>query len=267
MKRFLDIISAIAGILVLWPVALLVAVAVKMTSPGPVLFHQERMGRYGHTFDIVKFRTMAVENSYQGCQVTAGGDPRITPVGQFLRRHKLDELPQLLNVLRGEMSVVGPRPEVPEFAELFPLEYAQILKVRPGITHPATLSFRREEEILAEFGDPRKFYIDQVMPEKLAAYEAQLEQSLAQDIRTIVETIMPQLGEEAFGPEHFRPLTVVVRMPEPIIFPVPEPVMTVVENIPAYAAATVAGTAVGVLPAEPRFLHEFDLLDQKSISV
>ncbi len=199
MKRFVDIVVAIVGLLIFSPFLMMVAVAVKMTSSGPVLFRQERVGRYGHTFEIVKFRTMIVQKSCPGCQVTAGGDPRITPVGKFLRHHKLDELPQLLNVLRGEMSFVGPRPEVPEFAELFPLEYAQILKVRPGITHPATLSFRREEEILADISDPRKFYIDQVMPKKLAAYEVQLEQSLAQDIRTIVETIMPQLGEEAFG--------------------------------------------------------------------
>ena len=247
MKRLIDIISAVAGVLVLWPVALLVAVAVKMTSPGPVLFHQERMGWYGHTFEIFKFRTMTVENSCQGCQVTAGDDPRITPVGQFLRRHKLDELPQLLNVLRGEMSLVGPRPEVPEFAELFPLEYAQILKVRPGITHPATLTFRREEEILAKFSDPRKFYINHVMPEKLAAYVAQLEQSLAQDIRTIIETIIPQFGAEAFGPEHFRPLTMV-------------------KNIPAYAAANVTGTEEGILPAEARYMPEFELQDRESVS-
>ncbi len=259
MKRFVDIVVAIVGLLIFSPFLMMVAVAVKMTSSGPVLFRQERVGRYGHTFEIVKFRTMIVQKSCPGCQVTAGGDPRITPVGKFLRHHKLDELPQLLNVLRGEMSFVGPRPEVPEFAELFPLEYAQILKVRPGITHPATLSFRREEEILADISDPRKFYIDQVMPKKLAAYEVQLEQSLAQDIRTIVETIMPQLGEEAFGPEHFRPLTLVARMPEPIV--------TAVENIPAYAAATVADTAEDILPAQRRYVPEFDSQDRKTVSV
>ncbi len=219
------------GLAVLWPVALVVGVAVKISSPGPVFFRQERMGRHGVTFSIAKFRTMAVQKPCHGCQVTAGGDPRITTVGAFLRRHKLDELPQLMNVLRGEMSFVGPRPEVPEFAELFPLEYAQILKVRPGITHPATLTFRNEEEILAGAGDPRKFYIDKLMPEKLAAYEADLNLSLAQDIKTIVETILPSFADEPFTVTHFGESTV----PEPAKIAVPVPAPVQVSNIPVYA--------------------------------
>ncbi len=254
MKRFMDILGSMAGLLIVWPVALLVALAVKISSPGPALFHQERMGRHGSKFHIVKFRTMAVQKSCSGCQVTAGGDSRITSVGAFLRRHKLDELPQLINVLRGEMSFVGPRPEVPEFAELFPMEYAQILKVRPGITHPATLNFRREEEILAEVGDPRKFYIDKVMPEKLAAYEADLEQSLAQDIKTIVETILPGLGEEPLTVGHFivQPTLTTVTMPEPVI----------VANVPVYA-----GIAADHYAAAPKIRKEEEFAPAAAVGV
>ena len=227
MKRLVDNLCSVIGLVVLWPVGLLVATGVKMTSRGPIFFRQARLGRQGTTFQIYKFRTMTVQEPGSGCQVTAGGDPRITPFGAFLRRYKLDELPQILNVITGDMSFVGPRPEVPEFAELYPLEYARLLKVRPGITHPATLNFRREEEILAQVVDPREFYIDTVLPEKLAAYESCLEQSLAQDIRTIIETIVPHLSDDAYGPEHFVPAPApAARQPEP----------TIVANIPAFAS-------------------------------
>ena len=237
MKRILDLSFATAGLIVLSPVFLLVGLAVKTTSPGSILFQQKRMGRFGQSFTIYKFRSMCAQKSGNECQVTAGGDTRITPFGGFLRRTKLDELPQLLNVLRGEMSFVGPRPEVPEFAELFPMEYAHILSVRPGITHPATLAFRREEEILAGADDPREFYIEKLMPEKLAAYEADLEQSLVADIRTIVETILPLMGTKPLTPSHFAPLPVLV--PDLVVaenLDLPDWFApTVVENIPAYA--------------------------------
>lgn len=226
MKRLVDIVLSVFGLLVLWPLGLLVAIGIKWTSPGPVFFRQDRLGRAGAIFQITKFRTMTVHAPGSGCQVTAGGDPRITPFGAFLRHTKLDELPQLLNVLAGDMSFVGPRPEVPEFAALYPLAYDRILKVRPGITHPATLIFRREEEILAQATDPRKFYTDTVLPQKLAAYEARLEQSLAHDIRTIIETIVPQMGIAPLGPENLGPA------PAPATLS-GEP--TVVANIPLYA--------------------------------
>jgi lipopolysaccharide/colanic/teichoic acid biosynthesis glycosyltransferase len=206
LKRILDIFLAVTGLAVLWPVMVAVAAGVKLTSPGPVIFRQPRLGCGGVPFRIFKFRTMTVAETGRTCGVTAAGDCRITAFGGFLRRHKLDELPQLFNVLKGDMSFVGPRPEVAEFASLFPLEYERILAVRPGITHPATLSFRREEEILAKALDPRRFYIEHVMPAKLAAYEARLEQSLADDIRTIIETIAPQLGGVPFGPGDFQPM-------------------------------------------------------------
>ncbi len=226
MKRISDISLSVLGLVLLWPVFALVAVGLKLTSPGPIFFRQERMGLDGKRFFIFKFRTMTQEKLPNSCQVTAGGDPRITPFGRFLRRYKLDEYPQLLNVLRGDMSLVGPRPEVVEFVDLYPEEYHRILKVRPGITHPATLSFRREEEILATNPNPREFYVKTVLPEKLAAYEADLEQSLARDIWTIVETIMPHLGAtQALSPDHFSP------NPKPSAPFVP----TLVANIPALA--------------------------------
>lgn len=225
MKRIIDILFCGIGLVVLLPLFAAVALGLKMTSPGPVFFRQERMGLDGATFRIFKFRTMRVQKLNSGCQVTADGDARITPLGSFLRRTKLDELPQLINVVQGDMALVGPRPEVPEFAELFPAEYGRILKVRPGITHQATLYFRREEEILATAPDPREFYIHKVLPEKLAAYEANLDQSLAQDIRTIVETILPNGPVKAYGPEHFAPVGSLGIVPFPT---------TVVENIPVF---------------------------------
>jgi lipopolysaccharide/colanic/teichoic acid biosynthesis glycosyltransferase len=218
---------------------LLVAAGVKVTTPGPVLFRQPRLGRWGVTFRIFKFRTMTITDTGRSCGVTAAGDCRITAFGGFLRRHKLDELPQLFNVIKGDMSFVGPRPEVPEFAALYPLEYRRILAVRPGITHPATLMFRREEEILARAVNPRQFYIEQVMPAKLAAYEARLEQSLVADIRTIIETIAPTLGVAALAPDEFQPVPVqaaAVRLGDIRVFPQEVGHRHPVVPVPVYAA-------------------------------
>jgi len=225
LKRFFDILLSGIGVTVLAPAFILVAVILKFVSPGPVFFRQERMGLKGSTFRIFKIRTMKVQKLGSGCQVTAGGDSRIFPFGRFLRRTKLDEFPQLINVLQGDMSLVGPRPEVAEFANLFPSEFQRILKVRPGITHPATLRFRREEEILAKSTDPREFYINRVMPKKLAAYEEDLQQSLLQDIQTIVRTIIPNGTIEPYGPEHFVPAEACTIIPFPA---------TTVENIPVF---------------------------------
>ncbi len=192
-KRILDVSAAASGLLFLLPLMAVIALAVRLTSPGPALFAQVRLGRGGSTFRMYKFRSMAVGAESRGARVTAGGDPRITPVGRVLRRTKLDELPQLWNVLKGEMSLVGPRPEVPEFAAMFPEQYARILDVRPGITHRATLAFRCEEHILADaqVGAPRDFYIDRVMPRKLAMYEECLQDPLLRDVWTILETVSP----------------------------------------------------------------------------
>jgi lipopolysaccharide/colanic/teichoic acid biosynthesis glycosyltransferase len=192
-KRFLDISAAACGLLFLSPLLAALALAIRLTSPGPALFAQERLGLGGRTFRMYKFRSMVVDADRRGARVTAGGDPRITPLGRLLRYTKLDELPQLWNVLKGEMSLVGPRPEVPEFAAMFPEQYARILDVRPGITHRATLAFRSEERILsdAQVAAPREFYIDRVMPRKLAMYEDCLQDPLLRDVWTILETVSP----------------------------------------------------------------------------
>lgn len=192
-KRFVDVTAAGLGLLFLSPLMAAIAIAVRATSPGPAVFAQQRLGRDGRTFRMYKFRSMVAGAERRGAHVTAGGDPRITPLGRFLRRAKLDELPQLWNVIRGEMSLVGPRPEVPEFAAMFPEQYARILGVRPGITHRATLAFRCEERILADaqVTAPHDFYVDRVMPRKLAMYEECLQDPLLRDVWTILETISP----------------------------------------------------------------------------
>jgi len=192
-KRLLDVAAAILGLIVLLPVFAVTAAIIPLSSQGPAIFSQVRLGRHGRPFRMYKFRSMVADASQRGAHVTAGGDPRITPFGRFLRRTKLDELPQLINVLKGDMSLVGPRPEVPEFADLFPEQYRRILHVRPGITHRTTLAFRSEEVILADarVDDTRSFYIDRVMPRKLAMYEECLSDPLLRDVWTILETVSP----------------------------------------------------------------------------
>ena len=191
-KRGLDIFASALGLVLLAPLFLIIALAVKLTSPGPVLFKQERLGRHGQAFRILKFRTMVDGAHRMGGNITCGNDRRITPVGSFLRHHKLDEFPQLVNVLLGHMSLVGPRPEVPEFAEFFPREFGKILTVRPGITHRATLLLRNEEDLLNLADDPRSIYIDLVLPWKLRLYQDALgTQTLFDDVRTILANHLP----------------------------------------------------------------------------
>lgn len=192
-KRLLDLLAAVVGLVLLLPILAAAAVAIRLTSPGPIIFAQVRLGLHGRPFRMYKFRSMVADADRRGSSVTVGGDPRVTAVGRFLRRTKLDELPQLWNVLRGDMSLVGPRPEVPEFADLFPERYRRILHVRPGITHRCTLAFRSEESILADgrVENSRRFYIDHVMPRKLAMYEECLQDSLLRDVLTILETVSP----------------------------------------------------------------------------
>jgi lipopolysaccharide/colanic/teichoic acid biosynthesis glycosyltransferase len=167
-KRLLDVVAAALGLLLLFPVFLAIAVAIKLESPGPVFFRQERVGRHGRPFRIFKFRTMAVAPAAGGPQVTAAGDSRVTPVGAWLRRFKLDELAQLIDVVRGTMSLVGPRPEVPRFVEHYPPEWRErLLSVRPGITDFASVRYRDEGELLAAAADPEREYIEVVLPAKL----------------------------------------------------------------------------------------------------
>lgn len=215
VKRCFDVSAATVGLIVLLPLILGVAVSVRLTSPGPVLFAQSRLGRHGRPFRMVKFRSMVVDADRRGARVTAGGDPRVTAVGRLLRRTKLDELPQLWNVLKGDMSLVGPRPEVPEFASMFPRQYQRILSVRPGITHRATLAFRSEEAILADkqVREPRRFYIDRVMPRKLAMYEECLQDPLLRDIWTILETVSPWKSTPAMTAEQLLDAPLVANVP------------------------------------------------------
>lgn len=187
LKRAFDVAAAGAGLVVLSPVLLAVAAALKLTDPGPVFFRQTRAGLGFKPFEIFKFRTMRASGG--GSQLTAGGDPRVTPVGRLLRRTKLDELPQLFNVLRGEMSIVGPRPEVPRYVELFRDDYALILSVRPGITDYASVKYRDEEAVLAAYSDPEHGYVTKVLPDKIALYRRYIaEIGFATDLRIIFET-------------------------------------------------------------------------------
>ena len=190
MRRLFDAVVAATGLLLLSPVLFIVAVAIKTTSPGPVLYRQERLGLLGRPFRIFKFRSMVSDADRLGGSLTVGGDCRVTPVGRFLRRHKIDELPQLLNVVLGDMSLVGPRPEVARYVDMYPDSYRRILQVRPGITHRASLAFRNEEQLLAQSDDPDRLYVERVMPYKMMLYVEGLQQrSVLDDVRTIVDTV------------------------------------------------------------------------------
>jgi lipopolysaccharide/colanic/teichoic acid biosynthesis glycosyltransferase len=171
VKRGLDIVLSLLAIGLLLPVFLLCALAVRLDSPGPILFRQVRVGRHGRPFRIIKFRTMRHEPAVEGALVTSSNDGRITGAGHWLRRSKLDELPQLFNVLAGEMSLVGPRPEVPRYVALYPPELRDlVLSVRPGITDDAAIEFRDEGELLAASPDPERLYREEILPRKLARY-------------------------------------------------------------------------------------------------
>lgn len=188
VKRLFDIVAAGLGLLLLWPVLLAAAVWVKLDSPGPALFRQTRVGRLGVPFTIHKFRTMRVA---PGAAITVGEDPRITRSGRVLRQTKLDELPQLWDVLRGAMSLVGPRPELPKYVELYPAELRErVLSVRPGITDPASLAFSHEAELLAAAADPEREYREFILPAKLrlsADYASRA--SLLTDLGLILATL------------------------------------------------------------------------------
>lgn len=168
MKRAFDLVFALVLVLLLSPLLLVLALCVALTSPGGAFFRQVRTGRGGAHFKLLKFRTMRPDSEAKG-QLTIGGrDPRITPVGYFLRKSKLDELLQLWNVLVGDMSLVGPRPEVPKYVAMYTPEQLAVLSVRPGITGPASLRYIDENELLARSADPERTYIEEVMPAKLA---------------------------------------------------------------------------------------------------
>lgn len=166
-KRLFDLIVSSVAIVFLSPVFLLIALLIKLDSKGPVFFLQSRVGKNEKEFKIFKFRTMVVDAEKLGKQITVGRDSRITRVGHFLRKYKIDELPQLFNVFNGTMSFVGPRPEVPRYTALYNSEQRQVLRVRPGITDLASIKYRDENEVLAKSKNPEKTYIEEVMVDKL----------------------------------------------------------------------------------------------------
>lgn len=191
-KRLFDLLLASIGLIALAPLLLLIAVLIKLDSPGPVMFRQERVGRFGRPFRIHKFRTMRHEPAAQGPQITVGADRRITRVGGFLRASKLDELPQLLDVWLGDMSLVGPRPEVPRYVAHYPAGLREkVLSVRPGITDIASIEYRDESAVLARAADPEHAYVNEVLPHKLALAARYVERSsLWLDVWLIWRTVV-----------------------------------------------------------------------------
>jgi lipopolysaccharide/colanic/teichoic acid biosynthesis glycosyltransferase len=191
IKRLFDILGASVALLLLWPLLLAVALWVKLDSPGPVFFRQERVGRHGVPFRIHKFRTMVTDAPARGLQITVGADPRITRAGAFLRRTRIDELPQFIDVLRGTMSLVGPRPEVTRYVALYPADLRErALAVRPGITDPSSIEFIDEADRLARAPDPEREYVEVILPQKVRRAAEYAEQAtLWSDLRVLWRTL------------------------------------------------------------------------------
>lgn len=168
MKRLFDIVASALGLTLLTPLFLVLAVWIKLDSKGPVFYRQVRVGRNNKDFRLYKFRSMRPDSDKLGLITVGGKDPRITRSGYYIRKYKLDEFPQLINVLTGDMSLVGPRPEVRKYVDLYSSEQMRVLSVRPGITSLASIRYRNENDILAESSDPEKTYIEEVMPDKIA---------------------------------------------------------------------------------------------------
>ena len=189
LKRIFDITLSLFGLIILLPFMLIIAILIKIDSKGPVFFKQIRVTKNGKEFKIFKYRTMRV-GSDKYSQITVGKDGRITKIGSFLRKYKLDEIPQLINVLIGDMSLVGPRPEVPKYVALYTDEQKEILKVRAGITDYASIEFSDENDLLASEEDPEKAYIEKIMPKKIELNKKYLsEVSILTDIKIILLTI------------------------------------------------------------------------------
>ena len=196
LKRIFDILVSFVGLVILSPLFIVLAIVIVSDSKGPVFFKQTRVGRNGVPFKIYKFRTMIEDAEAKGMQLTVGDDSRITNVGAFLRKTKIDELPQLINVLKGEMSFVGPRPEVPKYVELYTEDQRQVLMVRPGITDLASIEYRNESALLATTDNPEKVYLEEIIPGKLELNRKYIvNMSLAIDMRIIMRTISAILSQ------------------------------------------------------------------------
>jgi lipopolysaccharide/colanic/teichoic acid biosynthesis glycosyltransferase len=190
IKRLCDIILAAILLLLLSPLLLFISILVKLTSTGPVFFRQNRGGKDGEYFKILKFRSMTVKKETDGKDFDPGCDARVTSLGKLLRKSKIDEFPQLINVLKGEMSMVGPRPEVKVYIDLYPERWRKVLSVRPGITDPASVTFRNEEDLLAQADDAEQEYRRKILPHKLDIYETYVADiSFFTDIKVLFLTI------------------------------------------------------------------------------
>lgn len=191
IKRLFDFLVSFIGIIILSPILIIVSISIKIDSRGKVLFLQKRVGQHGKVFNIYKFRTMVTDAEKLGKQITVGKDKRITRVGSFLRKYKLDELPQLFNVLKGEMSFVGPRPEVPNYVRLYNEAEKKVLSVKPGITDFASIKYRNENEILGKVSNPEEYYINVIMKNKLELNLKYIDNNnIFLDIKIILETLL-----------------------------------------------------------------------------
>src|SRR6185295_3481074 len=195
MKRTFDICASTLGVLITWPFLVIISVLIKLNSRGPVIFSQVRVGKGFCPFRIYKFRTMVEEAPGQGLSLTVGQDVRVTRVGRILRKFKLDELPQLVNVLVGDMSLVGPRPEVPRYVEALRSEYSEILVVRPGLTDLASVKYINESAVLACFSNPEEAYQTEILPEKLRLAKLYVRNmSFHLDFAILVQTLLRMLN-------------------------------------------------------------------------
>ncbi|WP_452226944.1 sugar transferase [Lacinutrix cladophorae] len=190
-KRLFDICFSLLGLIILFPVLLVIAILIKLESKGSIFFRQIRVGKNNQDFKIFKFRTMFVGSDKKGLLTLGDNDTRVTKIGYFLRKYKLDEIPQLINVLQGTMSFVGPRPEVRKYVSLYSKEDLQILQVKPGITDYASIAFRDEAELLKDTVDPEKLYIKEIMPQKIALNKKYIvNPSVFTDIKIILKTFL-----------------------------------------------------------------------------
>lgn len=197
MKRIFDFTVSLLMALIIWPVMLIIAVLIKLDSPGPALFLQERVTTYGKCFKIVKFRTMVPDAEHKGTSVTVRGDSRITRIGRFLRKSRLDELPQLLNLLRGDMSFVGTRPEVPKYVAQYQPVYFATLLLPAGITSEASIRYKDEDKLLSEAHDVDQVYLNDVLPAKMVWNLESIKQfRFLREIRTMIRTVLAVLGKE-----------------------------------------------------------------------
>lgn len=192
--RFFDFVFSLAGLIILSPVFVLVSLIIKLTSKGPVFFKQNRVGKDGKDFKVFKFRTMHSDADKRGLLTVGGKDIRVTGIGYYLRRFKVDELPQLINVLKGEMSMVGPRPEVRKYVEMYSKEQLRALKVLPGITDYASIEYRNENDLLALAQNPEEFYIKEIMPKKIELnFKYINNRSIQEYFKIITKTIFTSL--------------------------------------------------------------------------